>query len=55
MANVTYDKPLTALLVIEPYDDVMSDGGKVWDRLQALDPHLHHAPQPGRQPLTRKV
>ena len=36
MAKVTYDKPLTPLLVIDPYNDFISEGGKVWDR----DPHL---------------
>src|SRR5262245_45061887 len=36
MANVTYDKPRTALLVIDPYNDFMSEGGKVWDRLKAV-------------------
>jgi ureidoacrylate peracid hydrolase len=29
MASVTYDKQLTALLVIDPYNDFISDGGKV--------------------------
>ena len=57
MAKVTYDKPLTALLVIDPYNDFMSDGGKVWDRLKAVAeanrgvPHrvqvLHAARQAG--------
>jgi ureidoacrylate peracid hydrolase len=36
MAHVTYGKPRTALLVIDPYNDFMSDGGKVWDRLKAV-------------------
>jgi ureidoacrylate peracid hydrolase len=30
MAKVTYDKQLTALLVIDPYNDFISEGGKVW-------------------------
>lgn len=34
MAKVTYDKQLTALLVIDPYNDFISEGGKVWDRLK---------------------
>ena len=34
MAKVTYHKPLTALLVIDPYNDFISEGGKVWDRLK---------------------
>ena len=36
MANVQYDKQLTALLVIDPYNDFISEGGKVWDRLKAV-------------------
>jgi len=36
MAKVTYDKQLTGLLVIDPYNDFISDGGKVWDRLKAV-------------------
>src|SRR5678815_1941424 len=36
MAKVTYHKPLTALLVIDPYNDFISEGGKVWDRLKGV-------------------
>lgn len=36
MAKVTYDRQLTALLVIDPYNDFISEGGKVWDRLKAV-------------------
>ena len=36
MAKVTYDKPLTALLMIDPYNDFISEGGKVWDRLKGV-------------------
>jgi ureidoacrylate peracid hydrolase len=32
MAKVTYDKQLTALLVIDPYNDFISEGGKIWER-----------------------
>ena len=34
--TVTYDKEITALLVIDPYNDFISDGGKVWGRLKAV-------------------
>jgi hypothetical protein len=34
--TVTYDKEITALLVIDPYNDFVSEGGKVWDRLKAV-------------------
>jgi ureidoacrylate peracid hydrolase len=36
MLQVSYDKQITALLVIDPYNDFISDGGKVWDRLKAV-------------------
>jgi nicotinamidase-related amidase len=36
MAAVAYDKKLTALLVIDPYNDFISEGGKVWDRLKGV-------------------
>jgi hypothetical protein len=36
MDTVTYDKELTALLVIDPYNDFISEGGKVWDRLRPV-------------------
>ena len=36
MAQVTYEKQLTALLVIDPYNDFISDGGKVWNRLKTV-------------------
>lgn len=34
--SVTYDRPATALLVIDPYNDFISPGGKVWDRLKEV-------------------
>jgi ureidoacrylate peracid hydrolase len=33
---MTYDKADTALLVIDPYNDFISEGGKVWSRLKAV-------------------
>jgi len=36
MAKPTYNKPLTALLVIDPYNDFTSEGGKIWDRLRGV-------------------
>jgi len=36
MANVTYQKELTGLLVIDPYNDFISEGGKAWDRLKGV-------------------
>jgi ureidoacrylate peracid hydrolase len=34
MANLKFDKEITALVVIDPYNDFISEGGKVWDRLK---------------------
>ena len=33
---MAYEKQLTALLVIDPYSDFISEGGKVWDRLKGV-------------------
>src|SRR5215471_5262500 len=34
MANLKYEKEITALLVIDPYNDFISEGDKVWGRLR---------------------
>lgn len=34
MAKVTYNRQLIALCTIDPYDDFISEGGKVWDRFK---------------------
>ena len=34
--TVPSDKQCSALLVIDPYNDFISEGGKVWDRLKAV-------------------
>ena len=36
MANPSYSRELTALLVIDPYNDFISEGGKIWDRIRAV-------------------
>ena len=36
MTNLKFDKEITALLVIDPYNDFISEGGKVWDGLKAV-------------------
>jgi len=38
--QVTYNKQLTALLVIDPYNDFISEGGKLWDRLKVLQKQI---------------
>jgi ureidoacrylate peracid hydrolase len=55
MEKVAYDKEITALLVIDPYNDFMSEGGKIWDRLKAVAeanhcvPHMVQVLQAARQ------
>jgi hypothetical protein len=34
--TLRYDKEITALLVIDPYNDFISEGGKIWDCLKAV-------------------
>ena len=55
MTKVTYDTQLTALLVIDPYNDFMSEGGKVWDRVKRVAeanqcvPHMLQVLEAARQ------
>jgi ureidoacrylate peracid hydrolase len=42
--SVTYNKQLTALLVIDPYNDFISEGGKLWDRLKGVAEANHCVP-----------
>src|SRR5262245_21583443 len=34
MANLKFEKEITALLVVDPYNDFISQGGKIWDRIK---------------------
>src|ERR1700758_709556 len=36
MANLSYSRELTGLLVIDPYNDFISEGGKIWGRIRAV-------------------
>jgi ureidoacrylate peracid hydrolase len=36
MAEIAYKRRLSALLVIDPYNDFVSEGGKIWGRLKAV-------------------
>ena len=31
-----YEKDITALLVVDPYNDFISEGGKIWPRIKAV-------------------
>lgn len=36
MADLKFDKGITALLIIDPYNDFISEGGKIWDRIKGV-------------------
>jgi len=36
MDTITYDKAQTGLLLIDPYNDFISEGGKIWDRVKGV-------------------
>ena len=44
MAKVTYEKEITALLVIDPYNDFISEGGKIWGRIKNVAEANHCVP-----------
>jgi ureidoacrylate peracid hydrolase len=44
MAQLTYEKEITGLVVIDPYNDFISEGGKVWDRLKGVAEANHCIP-----------
>jgi nicotinamidase-related amidase len=33
---MAYDPQTTALLLVDPYNDFLSEGGKVWPRVKAI-------------------
>ena len=36
MAQLTYENEITGLIVIDPYNDFISEGGKIWDRIKGV-------------------
>jgi ureidoacrylate peracid hydrolase len=36
VAQVTYEKEITGLVVIDPCNDFISEGGKTWDRIKGV-------------------
>src|SRR5262245_3915845 len=51
MTKHTYNKEITALLVVDPYSDFISEGGKLWPRIQGVAeanncvPHMLEVPE----------
>jgi ureidoacrylate peracid hydrolase len=44
MTQLAYEKEITGLVVIDPYNDFISEGGKVWDRLKSVAEANHCGP-----------
>jgi ureidoacrylate peracid hydrolase len=44
MTTVKFDKEITAILVIDPYNDFISEGGKIWDRIKNVAEANHCVP-----------
>ena len=42
--KLTYNKEITGLLVIDPYNDFISEGGKIWDRIKTVAEANHCVP-----------
>ena len=55
MTSLSYDREITALLVIDPYNDFISEGGLFWDRLKGVEQanncvsHMHEVLEASRQ------
>jgi Isochorismatase family len=55
MPSLNFDKETTALLVIDPYNDFISEGGKIWDRIKNVAeatktvPHMSELAATARQ------
>jgi len=55
MTYLSYDKAVTALLVVDPYNDFISEGGKIWPRIKAVAeanncvPHMAQVLQTARK------
>ena len=36
MATLTFEKEITSLLLVDPYNDFISEGGKIWDQIKGV-------------------
>jgi ureidoacrylate peracid hydrolase len=44
MTNLIFDKAITALLMVDPYNDFISEGGKIWGRIKGVAEANHCVP-----------
>ena len=42
--KLTYNQEITALLMIDPYNDFISEGGKIWDLIKGVAEANHCVP-----------
>jgi len=55
MKNLNFNRETTALLVIDPYNDFISEGGRIWDRIKNVAeatntiPHMSQVVAAARQ------
>jgi nicotinamidase-related amidase len=55
MADLKFEKEITGLLVIDPYNDFISEGGKIWERIKGIAeanecvPHMLQVLQTARE------
>ncbi|KAK9312356.1 Isochorismatase-like protein [Lipomyces starkeyi] len=59
MTDLSYDPNITGLLVVDPYNDFISEGGKIWPRIKAVAeanncvPHMQHVLKGAREAKLR--
>jgi ureidoacrylate peracid hydrolase len=53
MGDATFDRDRTALVVIDPYNDLISEGGKVRDRLRGVAEANQWVPHMNRWSMRR--
>jgi nicotinamidase-related amidase len=59
MASITHERETTALLIVDPYNDFISEDGKIWPRIKALAegnncvPHMLEVPNAARESKLR--
>jgi nicotinamidase-related amidase len=59
MADLSYDANITGLLVVDPYNDFISEGGKIWPRIKAVAeanncvPHMEQVLRAAREAKLR--
>ena len=50
---MSYDPSTTAILLVDPYNDFLSEGGKLWPRVKAVAEAVDVAGSPARSGLGR--